>query len=116
MGVLMDFNRIGQHCETKADSTLNNMKKEELIRYIRNLEHNYNVSVDFNIQQVKNFQMMEDMIVKEIEQEKLRYFLTLANTGDKALDIAYEKVGNALDKAVEIVKRGGLNFGKCKGK
>ena len=27
MGVLMDFNQIGKHCETKADSTLNNMKK-----------------------------------------------------------------------------------------
>ncbi len=75
MGVLMDFNQIGKHCEVKADSTLNNMKKEELIQYIRTLEHNYNVSVDFNIQQVKNFQMMEDRIVKEIEQEKLRYFL-----------------------------------------
>lgn len=55
MGVLMDFNQIGKHCETKADSTLNNMKKEELIQYIRTLEHNYNVAVDFNIQQVKNF-------------------------------------------------------------
>ena len=61
MGVLMDFNQIGKHCEVKADSTLNNMKKEELIQYIRTLEHNYNVSVDFNIQQVKNFQMMESL-------------------------------------------------------
>ena len=116
MVVLMDISQVGKHCEIKADSTLNNMKKADLIQYIRILEHNYNVAVDFNIQQVKNFQMMEDRIVKEIEQEKLRYFLTLANTGDKALDIAYEKVGNALDKAAEIVKRGGLNFGKCKGK
>lgn len=55
MGVLIDLNQIGQHCETKADSTLNNMKKADLIEYIRMLEHNYNVAVDFNIQQVKNF-------------------------------------------------------------
>ena len=75
------------------------------------LEHNYNVAVDFNIQQVKNFQMMENNIVKEIEQEKLRYFLTLANTGDKVLDVAYENVGNALDRAIDIVRRGGVSHG-----
>lgn len=40
------------------------------------------------------------------------YFLTIANTGDKSLDIAYEKVGNALDEAIEIVKRGGISHGK----
>ena len=112
----MDFNQIGNHCKVLADSTLNNMKKEELIRYVRILEHNYNVAVDFNIQQARNFEKMENQIIEEIEKEKAMYFLTIANTGDKSLDIAYEKVGNALDKAVEIVKRGGLNFGKCKGK
>lgn len=51
----MDISQVGKHCETKADSTLNNMKKADLIQYIRTLEHNYNVAVDFNIQQVKNF-------------------------------------------------------------
>lgn len=112
----MDFNQIGKHCKELSDSTLNNMRKDELIKYIRTLEHNYNVSVDFNIQQVRNFEKMENQIIEEIEKEKAIYFLTIANTGDKSLDIAYEKVGNALDKAVEIVKRGGLNFGKCKGK
>lgn len=111
----MDFNQIGKHCKELSDSTLNNMRKDELIKYIRTLEHNYNVSVDFNIQQVRNFEKMENQIIEEIEKEKAIYFLTIANTGDKSLDIAYEKVGNALDKAVEIVKRGGLNFGKCKG-
>ena len=108
MGVLMDFSKIGEHCKAKADSTLNNMKKEDLIKYIRTLEHNYNVSVDFNIQQVKNFEMMESRIVEEIKKEKMVYFLTIANTGDKTLDVAYEKVGNALDEAIEIVKRGGI--------
>lgn len=49
----MDISQVGKHCETKADSTLNNMKKADLIQYIRTLEHNYNVAVDFNIQQVK---------------------------------------------------------------
>lgn len=112
----MDFNQIGKHCKELSDSTLNNMRKDELIKYIRTLEHSYNVSVDFNIQQVRNFEKMENLIIEEIEKERAIYFLTIANTGDKSLDIAYEKVGNALDKAVEIVKRGGINFGKCKGK
>lgn len=39
MGVLMDLSQVGKHCETKADSTLNNMKKADLIEYIRMLEH-----------------------------------------------------------------------------
>ena len=45
-----------------------------------------------------------DRVVKEIEQVKYRHFLTLANTSNEVLDIEYEKVGNALDKAIEIVK------------
>ena len=70
-----------------SDSTLNNMKKEDLIKYIRNLEHNYNVAVDFNIQQVKNFEMMESRIIEELE-----------SMGDL--------------KAVDVVKRGGISHGK----
>lgn len=87
MGVLMDFSKIGEHCKVLSDSTLNNMKKEDLIKYIRTLEHNYNVAVDFNIQQVKNFEMMESRIVEELE-----------SMGDL--------------KAVDVVKRGGISHGK----
>lgn len=87
MGVLMDFSKIGEHCKALSDSTLNNMKKEDLIKYIRTLEHNYNVAVDFNIQQVKNFEMMESRIVEELE-----------SMGDL--------------KAVDVVKRGGISHGK----
>lgn len=99
----MDISQVGKHCETKADSTLNNMKKVDLIQYIRTLEHNYNVAVDFNIQQVKNFQRMEDRIVKELEgcgivmsTESVphRYF--------KAVSVK---------RAVDIVRRGGVSHG-----
>ena len=48
-----------------------------------------------------------DKVVKELEELKMRYFLTIANTGDEKSDFAYENVGNVLDKAIEIVKQGG---------
>ena len=49
-----------------------------------------------------------DKVVEELEKLKMRYFLTIANTGDEKSDFAYENVGNALDKAIEIVKKGGV--------
>jgi len=47
-----------------------------------------------------------DKIVEQLEELKKRHFLTMANTGDDKLDLAYEYVGNALDTAIEIVKGG----------
>lgn len=50
-----------------------------------------------------------DKIVERLEQIKMRYFLTIANTGDENSDSIYEEVGNAIDKAIEIIKQeGGL--------
>lgn len=46
-------------------------------------------------------------VVKELEDLKMRYFLTLANIGDADKDCAYLNTANAIDKAIEIVKRGG---------
>lgn len=48
-----------------------------------------------------------DKVVEQLKQLKTRYFLTIANTGDKKLDIAYENVGNVLDRVIEIIKGGG---------
>ena len=48
-----------------------------------------------------------DNVVEKLEELKMRYFLTIANTGDEKSDFAYENVGNALDKAIEIIKAGG---------
>lgn len=48
-----------------------------------------------------------DKVVERIEQLRMQYFMTIANTGNKTLDVAYEKVCKALDNAIEIVKRGG---------
>ena len=52
-------------------------------------------------------------IIEKLEEEKMSYFLTIANTGDEKLDYAYEQVGDALDKAIEIVKQVGVSDDVC---
>ena len=47
------------------------------------------------------------------KKEKMSYFLTIANTGDEKLDYAYEKVGNVLDDAIEIVKQEAEQYEEC---
>ena len=54
-----------------------------------------------------------DKVVEQLEELKMRYFLTIANTGDEKSDFAYENVGNALDKAMEIVKHGCASDDVC---
>lgn len=49
-----------------------------------------------------------DKVVEQLKDLKAMYWVSIANTGDEKLDVAYEKVGNALDKAIEIVKGGGV--------
>ena len=44
-----------------------------------------------------------DKLIGRLEEEKMRYFLTIANTGNEKLDCAYEYVGNAIDNTVSIV-------------
>lgn len=48
-------------------------------------------------------------VVKELEDLKMRYFLTLANTGDADKDCAYLNTASAIDKAIKIVERGGVD-------
>ena len=57
-----------------------------------------------------------EKIIEKLEEEKMSYFLTIANTGDEKLDCAYEQVGDALDKAIEIVKQGGVANDVCEWK
>ena len=47
-----------------------------------------------------------DKVVKQLKDLKAMYWFSIANTGDKKLDVAYENVGNALDKAIELMKEG----------
>ena len=50
---LVDLATIKKAIKPKADSTLNNMKKADLIYYIRCLENNYNTAVWFNENQAR---------------------------------------------------------------
>lgn len=52
----------------------------------------------------------KENVIDKLEKLRIGYFLTIANTGDEKLDCAYEHVGNALDKVLEIVEKGGIEF------
>nr|DAH94706.1 MAG TPA: hypothetical protein [Caudoviricetes sp.] len=49
-----------------------------------------------------------DKVMEQLKDLKAMYWFSIANTGNKKLDVAYENVGNALDRAIEIVKGGGV--------
>ena len=51
--MVIDVSEIKKAIKPKADSTLYNMKKSELIEYIRCLENNYNAAVWFNENQAR---------------------------------------------------------------
>ena len=51
--MVVDIGVVRNYIKPKADSTLYNMRKTDLIEYIRCLEHNYNVAVSFNENQAK---------------------------------------------------------------
>ena len=58
-------------------------------------------------------QAVFEKIIEKLEEEKMSYFLTIANTGDEKLDCAYEHTGDALDKAIEIVKQEAERYEEC---
>ena len=49
-----------------------------------------------------------DKVVEQLEELKRRYFLTIANKGDADKDCAYKNIANTIDKAIEIIKGGGV--------
>lgn len=85
---------------------------DELIKYIKIWEIGTSIMSDQKefIDCVNEQQTVFDMdkVVEQLKQLKMRYYLAIANTGDKKLDIAYKNVGNALDRAIGIVKGGGV--------
>lgn len=47
-------------------------------------------------------------VVEKLEEVNMNYFLTIANTGSEKLDIAYGYVSDSINKAIDIVKKGGV--------
>lgn len=84
---------------------------DELIEYIKAFEIGTSISsdqkefIDCVNRQLTVFDV--DKVVEQLKNLKAMYWVSIANTGDKKLDVAYENVGNALDRAIEIVKEGG---------
>ena len=56
--VVVDMEKCLRPIKQKAYSTMCNMRKQDLIDYIRELENNYNVAIAFNEQQAQNFEML----------------------------------------------------------
>lgn len=50
-----------------------------------------------------------EKVVRELRELKMRYYLTIANIGDADKDCAYLNAANAIDRAIEIVNRGGID-------
>ena len=59
MWMVVDVGVVKNHIKPKADSTLLNMRKSDLIEYIRCLENNYNVAVSFNENQAKYIESLD---------------------------------------------------------
>lgn len=57
--MLVDIGEVKLYIKPKADSTLRNMRKDDLIVYIRTLEHNYNVAVSFNENQARYIESLD---------------------------------------------------------
>ena len=96
---LIDVDNVNFYCNYEGDCTGDIDKCKECENYICNFRDIQKQPTAYSV----------DKVVKELEELKMRYFLTIANTGDEKSDFAYENVGNALDKAIEIVKAGGDN-------
>ncbi len=85
---------------------------DELIKYIKIWEIGTNISsdqkefIDCINRQPTAFDV--DKVVKQLKELKMRYYLTIANTGDADKDCAYKNIANTIDRAVEIIKGGGV--------
>ena len=70
--MVVDIGEVKKHIKPKADSTLRNMRKDDLIEYIRTLEHNYNVAVSFNENQAKYIESLGVVKVVHGQMEEIK--------------------------------------------
>ena len=50
----------------------------------------------------------KEKVIEELENLKAQYFINIVNAGDERLGFAYKYVWNALNHAIEIVEKGGI--------
>lgn len=87
--MVVNIGQVRQRIKVKADSTLRNMRKDDLIAYIRTLEHNYNVAVSFNENQARYIESLGVLLgwipVTERLPENDVDVLALLHTGDSVV-------------------------------
>lgn len=80
--MVVDIGTVKNHIKPKADSTLLNMRKADLIEYIRTLENNYNVAVSFNENQARYIESLDAVpVVRCRDCKHHEYFDTLLCCG-----------------------------------
>lgn len=75
-----------------ADKIINSLGSSDVDLYISGLIDEQPTTYDVN------------EVVEQLKQLKMRYFLTIANTGDADKDCAYKNIANTIDRVIEIVK------------
>lgn len=91
--MVVDIGIVKNQIKPKADSTLRNMRKDDLIEYIRCLEHNYNVAVSFNNQQAKNIEIMLNKDCRGCASEFRRDFDYACTYCSRAYEDRYQMYG-----------------------
>lgn len=78
-----------------ADKIINSLRSSDIDLYISGLIDEQPTAFDV------------DKVVEQLKELKMRYFLTITNTGDADKDCAYKNIANTIDRAIDIVKGGG---------
>lgn len=100
MSRLIDADKL---LECVEESMLNNTHRNGNAALCHVSEHRH--FMETIVEQPTAFDV--EKVVRELRDLKMHYYLTIANTGDADKDCAYLNIANAIDKAIEIVKRGG---------
>lgn len=79
-----------------ADKIINSLGSSDVDLYISGLIDEQPTAFDV------------DEVVEQLKQLKMEYFLTIANTGDADKDCAYKNIANTIDRAIDIIKGGGI--------
>lgn len=94
-----------------ADVLLEYIKKLECYADNKKYEKGLNDFLQFYFPQIIDNQPTAfdtEKVVNQLEEINMNYFSPIANTGSEKLDIAYGYVSDSINKAIDIVKKGGV--------